>query len=72
MTSYLVGNETSLSRKPCIPDKKLLWIRKSWSLSDLKKQQMLIQKTYQFINFVNGVSHSHKTVNIFFSLDSVA
>jgi len=34
MTSYPVGNETSLSRKPCIPDEKLLWnaIRKSWSL----------------------------------------
>jgi len=34
MTSYPVGNKTSLSRKPCIPDKKLLWkaIRKSWSL----------------------------------------
>jgi len=34
MTSYPVGNKTSLPRKPCIPDKKLLWItiRKSWSL----------------------------------------
>jgi len=34
MTSYPVGNKTSLSRKPCIPDKKLLWNanRKSWSL----------------------------------------
>jgi len=32
----------------------------------------LIQKTYQFINVLNGVSHSHKTVNIFFSFDSVA
>jgi len=33
-TSYPVGNKTSLSRKPCIEDKKLLWnvIRKSWSL----------------------------------------
>jgi len=33
MTSYPVGNKTSLSQKPCIPDKKLLWnaIRKSWS-----------------------------------------
>jgi len=31
-----------------------------------------IQKTYQFINVVNGVSHSHKTANIFFSFDSVA
>jgi len=27
---------------------------------------LLIQKTYQFINVVNGVSHSHKTANIFF------
>jgi len=25
-----------------------------------------IQKTYQFINVVNGVSRSHKTANIFF------
>jgi len=34
MTSYPVGNKASLSRKPCIADKKLLWnaIRKSWSL----------------------------------------
>jgi len=34
MTSYPPWNKTSLSRKPCIPDNKLLWntIRKSWSL----------------------------------------
>jgi len=32
----------------------------------------LIQKTYQFINAVNGVSHSHKTANILFSFDLVA
>jgi len=34
MTSYPVGNISSLSRKPCIPDKQLLWnaIKKSWSL----------------------------------------
>jgi len=35
MTSYPVYNiKTSLSRKPCIQDEKLLWnaIRKSWSL----------------------------------------
>jgi len=38
----------------------------------IKKQQILIQKTYQFINVVYGVSHSHKTANIFFSFDSVA
>jgi len=25
ITSYLVGNETSLSRKPCIPDKSYYW-----------------------------------------------
>jgi len=33
MTSYPVGNKTSLSRKPCIADKRLLWnvMRKSWS-----------------------------------------
>jgi len=34
MTSYPACNKTSLSRKPCIADKKLPWIaiRKSWSL----------------------------------------
>jgi len=34
MTSYPACNKTSLSRKPCIADKTLLWnaIRKSWSL----------------------------------------
>jgi len=32
----------------------------------MKKHQLLIQKTYQFINVVNGVSHSHKTAKIFF------
>jgi len=34
MTSYPVCNKTSLSRTPCIADKKLLWnaIMKSWSL----------------------------------------
>jgi len=44
----------------------------SWSLGRLvifiKKNQILFLKTYQFINFVNGVSHSHKTANIFFHL----
>jgi len=44
---------------------------KSWSLSNLKKQQIIIQKTYQFINVFNGVSHSHKTANYFFSFDSL-
>jgi len=33
---------------------------------------LLIQKTYQLKNVVNGVSRSHKTANIFFSFDSVA
>jgi len=47
---------------------------KSWSLSNFykKKQQILVQKTYQFINGVDGVSRSHKTANTFFSFDSVA
>jgi len=31
----------------------------------LKKQQILIQNTYQLIDVVNGVSHSHKTANKF-------
>jgi len=39
---------------------------KSWSLSNFyKKQQILILKTYQFINVVNGVIRSYKTANIF-------
>jgi len=29
---------------------------------------LLIQKTYQYIHVVNGVSHSHETANIFFHL----
>jgi len=64
MTSYPACNKTSLSRKPCIPDKKLLLITimKSWLLSNFyKKQQILIKKSYQFINVVNGLRHSHKT-----------
>jgi len=78
MTSCPVGNKTSLSRKPCNADKSydVLWITnmKSWSLSNFykKKQQILIQQTYQFLNVANGVSRSHKTANIFFSFDSLA
>jgi len=67
----IYGNTTSLSRKPCLAAKQLLWIAimKSWSLSNLyRKQQILIQKTYQFINVGNGVSRSHKTTNIFVHL----
>jgi len=30
-----------------------------------------MQKTYQFINVVNGVSRQHKTANILFSFESV-
>jgi len=45
---------------------------KTWSLSNLKKQQILIQKIYQFINIITGVSRSHKTANIFFPFDFVA
>jgi len=75
MTLYPVGNKTSLSRKPCIPDKMLLWITimKSCSPSNFyKKTANINSKTFQFINVVNGVSHSHKTANILFSFDSVA
>jgi len=41
MTSYPIGNKTSLSRKPCIADKKLLWITimKSWSLSNFYEKK---------------------------------
>jgi len=46
---------------------------KSWSLSNfIKKAANIIQKTYQFINVVNDVSHSHTTAIYFFSFDSVA
>jgi len=40
-------------------------------LCDVDQFAYTIQKTYQFINVVNGVCHSHKTANIFFSFDSV-
>jgi len=70
MTSRPVGNKTSLSQKPCIADKSYCGSL-SCSIGRLvifikKKQQILIQKTYQFINVVHGVSRSHKTANIFF------
>jgi len=44
MTSCPVGNRTSLSQKPCIADKKLLWftIMKSLLLSNLYKKQQII------------------------------
>jgi len=45
MTSYPVCNTTSLSRKPCLAAKTLLWITilKSWSPSNLYlKQQLLV------------------------------
>jgi len=38
----------------------------------IKKTANINSKTYQFINVVNGVSHSHKTANTFFSFDPVA
>jgi len=75
MTSYPACNKTSLSRKPRIADKKLLWITimKYWSLSNFyKKQQILILKTCQFKNVVIDVSRSLKTAYIRFSFDSVA
>jgi len=64
MTSYLAA-------KPRYLENHALQIKSyngslSWSLGHLVKQQILIQKTYQFINVVNGVRHSHKTVNILF------
>jgi len=40
-------------------------------VSRLNYNRQLIQKTYQFINVVNGVSHSQKTAIICFSFDSV-
>jgi len=39
---------------------------------DFGAKYILIKKTYQFINVVTGVSHSHKTANILFSFNSVA
>jgi len=50
----------------------LLINNKAYKLLMIKLLLLLIQKTYQFINVVNGVSHSHKTANIYFSFDSVA
>jgi len=46
--------------------------KKGLVVCDNLSMKKLIQKTYQFINVVNGVSHSHKTANIFISFDSVA
>jgi len=70
MTSYPVGNKTSLSRKPFTADRKLLCfsIMKSWSFSIFyfKKPANINSKTYQFINVANGVSRSHKTATVFF------
>jgi len=46
MTLSTVGNKTSLSRIPCIADKKLLLITimKSWSLNNLYKNSKLYSK----------------------------
>jgi len=72
MTSYPACNKTPLSLKPCISNKKLVMntFMKSWLLSNFYKKQNfnINSKTYQFINVVNGVSHSHKTANLFFHL----
>jgi len=55
-----------MSETICIAAEKVLLntSMKSWSLSNIvrKKQQMLIQKAYQFIHVV---SRSHKTAKIF-------
>jgi len=52
MTSYAVGNKTSLSRKPCIADKKLLWnaIRKSWKMRAASPSGGLTMTTYSVCN----------------------
>jgi len=46
----------------------LITVMRSWSFSNFykKKQQIIINKSYQFINVINGVSHSHKTANKLF------
>jgi len=70
MSSCPIGNKTSLSRKPCIADKKLLWITimKSWSLSNFfyKKTANIYFLNLSVYSVVNGVRRSHKTANIFF------
>jgi len=76
MTSCPVGNKTSSYRKSCIADKSYYGsLSCSFGRSVIfikKKQQTIIQKTYQFIKVVNGVSRWHKTGNLFFSFYSVA
>jgi len=44
-------------------------VSQHWStLVNIGHETELIKKTYQFINVVNGMSHSHETANIFFHL----
>ena len=38
----------------------------------LQKQQISIQKTFQFISSINGVIQTYKKANIFFSFDPVS
>jgi len=38
----------------------------------LQKQQISIQKTFQFISSINGVSQTYKKANIFFLFDPVS
>jgi len=50
MTLYMVCNKTSLSRKPCIPNKKLLWItiRKSCSLFQNSSRKIAWSATWRW------------------------
>jgi len=62
MMSYPIGNKTSLSRKPCIPDKKLLLnvIRKSWSLFQNPSRKIAWSTTWRR-NHHDVISGWHKT-----------
>jgi len=62
MTSNPIGNETSLSWKPCVPDKKLLWYTttKSWSLFQNPSWKMRTGMTMTSYPVGNKTSLSQK------------
>jgi len=66
MTSCPVGNKTSLSRKPCIADKKLLWITimKSLSLINLytKRANINLKNLNVYSQILFTLGYNFKTV----------
>jgi len=60
MTSYPACNQTSLARKPCIPDKTLPWntIRKSWSVFKIRHNICYWVKLKNYICCFMRVTHA--------------